>query len=545
MLHRRGWGFGPARGRKARTERGCASPIRVALCVVLFAVPVAGVGATVVGTAANAVTSGNADGVLSSPRVATVPGAPTVGHVSPEDAFVFLPFAAPGDDGGSAIETYTATCVSSDGGATSSASDTESPMVVSGLTNGHTYTCTVTATNAVGVGPPSGPTDVFVPAGLPGFPTVGVVTLTGRVASVPFTPPAPSGGVPILSYTAYCVLSNGTGRLTGSSAASPVMVTLGLGKTYVCAVAARNLAGEGALSFESNAVSVPDLPTVPVAVQAMSRPTAIEVGALAVSFTQPNSNGGSSITGYAARCSSSNGGVTITTSGPVSPLTVTGLTTGKTYTCAVLARNVVGGGPFSAASAAVIVGSPAPPTAVRALPGAASTTTGLLTLTFTPGLNNGAAVTSDTATCTSTNGGVTRSVSSATSALTVTGLTTAKAYTCRVQARNARGLGSSSAASVAVIVGSPIPPALVTAVKVASGRFKVTFTPGASNGAAVTSYTATCASTNGGVMRSASSTASPVTVVGLTPGKTYICAVKATNGRGTGVSSSASPAVAA
>jgi hypothetical protein len=43
-----------------------------------------------------------------------------------------------------------------------------------------------------------------------------------------------------------------------------------------------------------------------------------------------------------------------------------------------------------------------------------------------------------------------------------------------------------------------------------------------------------CASTNGGVTKTKSGAASPITVSGLTVGKSYKCLVNATNSRGTG-----------
>ncbi len=47
----------------------------------------------------------------------------------------------------------------------------ESPIVVSGLTNGTEYTFTVHATNANGDGPESSPSNSVIPTGLPDAPT--------------------------------------------------------------------------------------------------------------------------------------------------------------------------------------------------------------------------------------------------------------------------------------------------------------------------------------------------------------------------------------
>jgi hypothetical protein len=94
-------------------------------------------------------------------------------------------------------------------------------------------------------------------------------------------------------------------------------------------------------------------------------------------------------------------------------------------------------------------------------------------------------------------------------------------------------------------VGTPLAPTNVGAAHLARGKLKVTFTPGANNGATITHYTATCKSTNGGATASHSNTASPITVAALTAAKTYTCTVTATNSRGTGPASKGStPALA-
>ena len=143
----------------------------------------------------------------------------------------------------------------------------------------------------------------------------------------------------------------------------------------------------------------------------------------------------------------------------------------------------------------------------------------------------------------SSNGGMTRSAAGTVSPITLSGLnalTTAKTYTCTVTATNARGAGIASAPSAAVIVGSPTAPTGVTVANVASGQLKISFTAGANNGRTITSFTAACTSTNGGVSGSHAGSASPILLSGLTTAKTYTCTVTATNGRGAGLSSAPS-----
>ncbi len=87
--------------------------------------------------------------------------------------------------------------------------------------------------------------------------------------------------------------------------------------------------------------------------------------------------------------------------------------------------------------------------------GSTTAATGPVTVSFTPGANNGnSAITNYTATCISSNGGANGTVTANLTALTVT-LTTAKTYTCTVSAVNVRGLGLASTPSNALIVGHP------------------------------------------------------------------------------------------
>jgi hypothetical protein len=85
-----------------------------------------------------------------------------------------------------------------------------------------------------------------------------------------------------------------------------------------------------------------------------------------------------------------------------------------------------------------------------------------------------------------------------------------------------------------MIAGAPGQPGIPTVVKPAPGSLRVTFAAPMSNGAPITSYSVTCTSTNGGVTKSSTGSASPITVTGLSITKTYRCQVSATNSRGTG-----------
>ncbi len=90
---------------------------------------------------------------------AVKPGAPTDVFASAGNQQVSVSFLPPASNGGATITDYTVTA--SPGGQTATASF--SPATVTGLTNGTQYTFTVTATNAMGVGVVSTPSNVVSP----------------------------------------------------------------------------------------------------------------------------------------------------------------------------------------------------------------------------------------------------------------------------------------------------------------------------------------------------------------------------------------------
>ena len=93
----------------------------------------------------------------------TVPGAPAITSVISGVRSVRVAFTKPADNGGAKITNYRVRCTSSDGGKAGAHEAMKSPIVVSGLTAGKTYTCTVAARNKVGLGTASSPSDPVVP----------------------------------------------------------------------------------------------------------------------------------------------------------------------------------------------------------------------------------------------------------------------------------------------------------------------------------------------------------------------------------------------
>jgi hypothetical protein len=274
----------------------------------------------------------------------------------------------------------------------------------------------------------------LVPA-LPDAP-VGVSAVAGDAsASVGFSPPGFDGGSPIASYT----VTASPGGATATGAGSTLVVTgLTNGTAYTFTVEATSGAGTGEASAPSAAVTPIGVPGAPTGVSAVPGD-----GQATVSFVPPSSDGGAAISSYTV--SSSPGGHTATGAG--SPLVVTGLANGESYTFTVTAHNARGDSAPSAASNAVVPDPPAvppgAPTDVRVTPG-----NGRASVSFTaPASDGGAAISSYTVTA--APGGQTATGSSA--PITVSGLSNGTSYTVTVTATNSAGTGPQSTPSAEVV----------------------------------------------------------------------------------------------
>ena len=184
------------------------------------------------------------------------PGAPTIGTATDvgtgrayNNGAATVTFTAPTYDGGFPITSYTVTA--SSGGY--AASGSSSPITVTGLQSGVSYTFTVTATNAIGTSSPSAISNTITATTVPQAPTIGTATDggTGTTVSVTFTPGA-NGGKAVSTYTA----TSSPSSITGTNTASPIMVSgLTTGTAYTFTVTALNANGSSTASAASNSVT--------------------------------------------------------------------------------------------------------------------------------------------------------------------------------------------------------------------------------------------------------------------------------------------------
>ncbi|NBR59991.1 MAG: fibronectin type III domain-containing protein, partial [Opitutaceae bacterium] len=122
-------------------------------------------------TATNSVGASSASSASSSVIPLTVPGAPTAVSGVSGNTQAVVSFTAPTSNGGATITSYTVTATPPDGGAAVTAAGSASPITVTGLTNGTTYTFSATATNSVGTSSASSASSSVIPVTVPGAPT--------------------------------------------------------------------------------------------------------------------------------------------------------------------------------------------------------------------------------------------------------------------------------------------------------------------------------------------------------------------------------------
>ena len=308
---------------------------------------------------------------------ARVPDAPTGVSATRGDGEATVSFNA-GAANGSAITGHTV--IAQPGGAETSCP--ASPCVVSGLTNGTSYTFRIVTTNDVGTSDPSGPSNAVTPAAPPGAPGNVVLTSQDGAALLSFDPADTDPSAPVTEYevslddghTWETLTTNGSGPITSS------LTGLANGTAYTVLVRARNELGAGDAGPGTN-VTPAGRPGAARGVTATPNG-----GSVLVTWTAPHSSGGSPVTGYTVTASP--GGASCTVTG--TSCTVTGLVPGSTYTFTVVATNAhegwvgTGAGAGAASSRTLVPTRAGPPRSLRALPGDRT-----LTISWTRPVNQG------------------------------------------------------------------------------------------------------------------------------------------------------------
>jgi hypothetical protein len=187
-----------------------------------------------------------------------VPDAPTAASATAGDQSASITFAAPFDEG-SAITGYTVTATDTttpaNGGQTATGST--SPITLTGLTNGDTYTFTVQAINGVGLGNPSAPSPAVTPATVPGNPTGLSVSGGDSQVILGWSAPTSDGGSAITGYVVTPFIGGVAHPAIAFASTATFQTLTGLtnGDTYTFTVQAINGVGLGNPSAPSPAVT--------------------------------------------------------------------------------------------------------------------------------------------------------------------------------------------------------------------------------------------------------------------------------------------------
>ena len=372
--------------------------------------------------------------VPPTPPAPAGPPAPVITSLTPGNTTIDIAFtqATPS----SPISNYE---YSLDGGTTYTACSpavTTSPISLTGLTNGTTYTILVRGINADGTGAASNSL-AATPSTIPQPPTAVSAVAGNAQADISFTAPTDDGGSAILDYT----VTSSPGGFTATGT-SPITVTgLTNGTPYTFTVTARNINGSSSASAASSAVTPSTVPNAPTSVVATGGNAQASV-----SFSAPAFNGGSTIFSYTA--TSSPGGFTAT---GTSPLTVSGLSNGTAYTFTVVATNANGNSVASSASNSVTPSTVILPVAPVITTVSLATT--FMIVNFTQDMSNGASAVTNYQY--STDGGTTYvsfSPADAASPVTISltsntsaALTANTTYQIRLRALNVDGTGAACA----------------------------------------------------------------------------------------------------
>ena len=194
-------------------------------------------------------------------NIGALPGAPAGVTAMWADGSATVTWSDP-ENNGSAIKIYTVTAIDAtnpaNGGQSYAALGAKATScTVSGLVNGDSYSFVVTATNAVGTGPASAPSNSVMPITVPGAPTAvtAVHSLVSPSATVSWTAPASDGGSSVVSYL---VKASGNGGQACSTLGATSCVVNGLvtGASYSFFVVATNIVGPGPASAASDQVKI-------------------------------------------------------------------------------------------------------------------------------------------------------------------------------------------------------------------------------------------------------------------------------------------------
>ena len=299
--------------------------------------------------------------VASGITVATAVGLAHAGPLAGSVASAATPAHVPVAHANSHTSMVPVPTAVTDGSATTTTSVTPGPIPSTPTTPPVISATSPVPSTGTSTPPPTSPpqtipvivpsTTPLPPATPPGIPTgLSVAGGNGQV-SLGWNAPANNGGSSVTGYVVTPFIAGVAQPAIAYGSTGTVQTIGGLvnGTTYTFTVAATNGVGLGNPSIQSAAVTPASVPDAPSSVSATAG-----AQSASVSFVAPFDEG-SVITSYTVIATDlttpANGGQTAT--GSASPITVTGLTSGDSYTFTITATNAVGQGAPSLPSTAI------------------------------------------------------------------------------------------------------------------------------------------------------------------------------------------------
>lgn len=456
-------------------------------------------------------------------HLSRVPSAPVVKEIIEGDQLVQVTFDPASNIGDSAVAGYFYTI---DNGANwFGVNAQEGSFIISGLSNGTTYSVGVRAKNAAGFGEPSAVFRV-TPRKSPGVVGIAKTSVGDHQVVIDLAVPIDDGGSKILSYE-YSVDSGQTWNRADETFPYGAVVISGLtnGTNYSVKLRAVNSVGSGAAS---DAVSVK--PVAPASAPTISGVVAGN-GQATLSITAPSQINDSSLSGY--EYSTNNVSTWRSFSSVTGPFTITGLSNATTYQVKVRAVNSAGTGDASAAVAVTPTSVvPAKPVIGSLMSGNASAVVNITKPTdVTAQSITGYQYSLD-------KGATYQNAVVSNGSFTITGLTNGVSVSVQIRAVNFNGTSTASVSKSVIPSTTPAAPSITT-VTPSAGGLSIAFTAPNTGGSAITCYQY---SLDGGSTWVAPKTVvktSPLKVTGLGNATTYPIKIRAVNANGAGAASSA------
>jgi titin len=385
-----------------------------------------------------------------------VPNAPSGLIATEGNGQLSISFNAPAD-GGSVIAGYEYK-IGNGSWVAPSPAVLSSPVVVDGLSNGVSYSIKIRAVNIAGNSAESLSISA-TPRTSPDAPTGLVATEDDGSISVAFSAPAFDGGSVLTNYE-YKVGNGSWVAVNPATTSSPIVISgLTNGTQYSVKLRAVNVAGGG---NESSAVTAtprttPDAPTNVSVTEHDDQ--------VSIAFDAPVFSGGSSITNYEYQVDSGSW-VTLNPASTASPIVVTGLSNGVSYSFKVRAVNVAGSGAESIAATGTPRTTPDAPTGL-----AVTEDNGQVSISFTrPAFDGGSSITNYEYKIGS-GSWVTLNPMNTASPIVISGLLNGTLYSFKLRAVNVAGGGAESLAVTATPRTVPDAPMNLVATPSVAGIF--------------------------------------------------------------------------